>query len=79
MQIGPQLAQLRGAAQRTGADLGAQRQFGQLPADDGVARVFALGDRRQHQAFGQLGGQVFQAVHGEVARARRAAPLRSPW
>ena len=60
---------MRGAAERTGADLGAERQIGQLAAHHGVARIFTLGDRRQHEAFGQFGGQVLQAVHGQVGAA----------
>ena len=69
LEIWPELAQLRGAAKRTGADLGAYRQIGQLAAHYGVARIFALRDRGQHEAFGQFGGQVFQTVHGEVGAA----------
>ncbi len=69
LEIWPELAQLRGAAERTGADLNAQRQIGQLPAHHGIARIFTLGNGRQHEAFGQFGGQVFQTVHGQVGAA----------
>ena len=68
-QIRPQLAQLRGAPQRTGAQLGARRQIRQPLAHHGVARIFALGHGGQHQALGQLRGQIFQAVDGQVGAA----------
>ena len=38
-------------------------------ADHGVARIFALGNGRQHQARGQFGGQIFQAVDRQVGAA----------
>ena len=38
-------------------------------ADDGVARIFAFGNGGQHQAFGQFGGQILQAVDGEIGAA----------
>ena len=38
-------------------------------ADHGVARIFALGNGGQHQALGQFGGQVLQAVHGQIGAA----------
>ena len=37
--------------------------------DHGVARIFALRNRGQHQAVRQFGGQVFQAVHRQVGAA----------
>ena len=41
----------------------------QLAADHGVARVFALRNGRQHQAFGQFGRQIFQAVDRQIGAA----------
>ena len=38
-------------------------------ADDRVAGVLPLGHGGQHQSFGQFGGQIFQAVDGEVRAA----------
>ena len=68
-EVRTELAQLRGAAQRAGSDPGAGGQIGQRAAHHGVARVLALGHGGQHQARGQLGGQILQAVHGEIGAA----------
>ena len=46
--------------------LAPRRQIGERAADHGVARIFALGNGGQHEAFGQFGRQILQAVHREI-------------
>ena len=65
-EIRPQPPQLRGAAQRAGADARAGFEIGQFAAHQGVEGKLALGDRRHGQARGQERGQVLQAVHRQV-------------
>src|SRR5207245_9638416 len=42
------------------------------PGDEHVAGIGTLGKRGQLEALGKLGGQVLQAVHGEIDRPGRA-------
>ena len=44
----------------------AEFQIAQLAADDGVARIGALRNGGDGQAFRQFGGQIFHAVNGEI-------------
>ena len=46
------------------------REILQGPANQGIARIFALRNRGQRQAGRQIGRHVFQAVNGEIDRAR---------
>ena len=66
IEIGPDAAELRYAPQRTGADLCAEFDIAQFAADDGVARIGPLRKGGDGEAFGQLGGQIFQAVDGKI-------------
>ena len=50
-------------------DLRARAADRPASADDGVARILALGNRRQHQPVGQFRRQILQAVHGEIGAA----------
>jgi hypothetical protein len=71
-EVGKVMAQLGQAAQGAGAHHTALGQGGEGPVPvlcmhhQGIGRVLPLGDAAQHQPFGQVGGQVLEAVHGDV-------------
>ena len=68
-QAAAERMKLRRAAKRTGSDFRAALKLGERSPDQSVARIFALRNRRKRQARRQLGGNVLQAVHGDVDRA----------
>ncbi len=71
-QVGAQGAQLGEPAQAGGAHHRALRQgFERVEtrADERVTRVLALEHGGQHEAFGQLHGNVLERVHGQVGAA----------
>ncbi len=37
--------------------------------DEGICRIFALGDTAQHQPLGQSGRQIFEGMHRKVDSA----------
>ena len=71
-QVGKVVPQLGQAPQRAGAYHGTGRQGGQAEQamafmhNQGIRRILPLGDAAQHQAFGQVGGQVLEAVDGDI-------------
>lgn len=65
-EIGPQNFKLSGTASGTRADNRTLSQIIEAAAEKGIARIFALwdgGDRKSQRSFG---GQVFEAVDGEI-------------
>ena len=69
-------AHLGGAAQAARAHPAPRGQLGERAhAADDVAGLGALGDGRQLQALGQLGGDVLGRVHGHVDAAVQQRPL----
>ena len=69
LQIGPERLQLSGAPQAARPDDGTLREFGEraaLPRDEAVSHVLPLRHRAHDDAFGVLGGQILERVHGEV-------------
>jgi hypothetical protein len=74
VQIGTQPLHHRLPPQRRGADAGAARQLRNrvgLAADEGVARVLARQERRQHEAARQRGRHVLRRMHREVDGPRQ--------
>ena len=72
------LAQLRLAAQARRSDARAARQPGEIEIVIGherVARILALGDRREREAVGHVHRHVLQRMHGEVGAAVRHRQL----
>src|SRR5205085_8325845 len=65
-EVRPQLPQLRGSAQRAGADLGAMREVGQALADDSVTMILTLRDGGEDEAGWEFGRKILQAVNGEI-------------
>ena len=66
------MAELGQATQRAGPHHGALRQGGEglvlvlLMHHQGIGRVFPLGDAAEHQPLGQVGGQVLEAMDGDI-------------
>ena len=72
LDIGTQVQQLGTPAQRTGADLRPRREGLQGlmdRGDQGIGNILAHGYGGQNQFVGTLGGQVLEAVHGDVDRS----------
>ncbi len=66
IEVGADAAKLGDAAEGTGADRCPELDVAQLAADDGVAGVGALRHGGEGEAFGELGREILQAVHGEI-------------
>ena len=73
-EVGVMVAKLGEASQGAGAHHAAGGQGGQglvlvFGMDhQGIGRIFPLGDAAEHQALGQVGGQILEAVHGDVGQ-----------
>ncbi len=70
LEVGAKIAQLGLPAQRTRAHPGAlwqcfQRRERAL-GDQGVAGILATRNRPQREPLGKLGGEILQAVHGQI-------------
>src|SRR5712692_5946590 len=69
IEIGTDVAKLRLAAEASGADSRAVTEIGEgdaIGGDDAVAHVFAAKDGGKGNARGNVGGYVFDAMHGDV-------------
>ncbi len=69
-EIGPVRGELRAAPHRAGADHCARGECVERRPDERVTRVGALGDRREHQAFGRCRRwEILGRVHRDVGAA----------
>ena len=65
-EVGSQRRELRAAPHRAGRDHTTGRELAERGADERVARVGALGHRREQQAVGCLRREILRGVHRDV-------------